>query len=90
MLEQVHQFNETMIAEINTYEAKCIDSFGKRSSDFKHESKEFLQEINNFYIANTAYLNEFKIDEAKVQVGLDLADNYLKIVKKEELRFTHI
>jgi hypothetical protein len=31
LLEQVHQLNENLIAEINGYEVKCVESFNQES-----------------------------------------------------------
>jgi hypothetical protein len=80
LLEQVHQFNESMIAEINNYEAKCMSSYNEKFAYFEKESKQFLANINKFHEENSKYLNEFKIDDTKVHNGLTLADKYLKIL----------
>jgi hypothetical protein len=79
-----------MIAEINAYEVKCIDAFGKKSPDFKQESMQLSTDINSFYYVNVRHLKEFTIDAAKVQDGVVLADYYLEMLKKEELKLKKI
>jgi hypothetical protein len=85
LLEQVHQFNENLISELDSYEKKCIDSFGNKKLNKEKELRKFINEINNFYDHKTKCLNEFEIEDTKIEDGLALADNYLKKIKHEDL-----
>jgi hypothetical protein len=75
LLQEAHKFNENMIAEVNNYEKKCVNSFKKDSARYKKESLTFLDNINKFYENNSNYLTQFKINDGKVKDGLTLADN---------------
>jgi hypothetical protein len=84
LLEQIHEFNEKMIAEIDQYEGQCVSSFNNKSPKYNNENMQFLSEINNFYTENAKYLSEFRIDDAKIHDGLVLADSYLKKLNRED------
>jgi hypothetical protein len=74
LLEQVHQFNEAVIAEIDEYEKKCVDSYQQKSVRYQTANKKFLTKLKKFYNENSQYLTEFKIDEQKIQDGLVQTD----------------
>jgi hypothetical protein len=90
LLEQVHQFNENLRAEIDKYEQQCIDSFGNKIVNKETEFSGFIKEINKFFDDKTKYLNEFLIDETAIGESLALADNYLMKLKKEDLALKKI
>jgi hypothetical protein len=77
LLEEVHQFNENMISEIDKYEVQYVISFSNKFVVFEKEGVEFLTQIDDFHNENLKYLTEFKIDDKRIDDGLALADNYL-------------
>ena len=82
LLEQVHQFNEAVIAEIDEYEKKCVDSYQQKSVRYQTANKKFLTKLKKFYNENSKYLTEFKMDEQKIQDGLVQTVKYLVELKK--------
>jgi hypothetical protein len=84
LLEQIHQFNENMIAQIDNYEKKCVNTFKRKSANYEKESKQLLAEIERFHGYNSRHLSEFKIDEKKIKDGLALAYEYIEKLKKED------
>jgi hypothetical protein len=84
LIEQVYQFNEKMIAEIDNYEKRCVDSFSIKSIKYEKDRVGFFEEINKFYHENSRLLSQFKIDDDKVHDSLTLADKYIKNLKKED------
>ncbi len=84
LLEQVHQLNENLIAEINDYEAKCVESFNQESVIvYKKEIGQLLTEINYFYKETTKYLTEFKIERKKIEGDPVLVNTYQDKLNKE-------
>jgi hypothetical protein len=78
LIQQVHQFNDKLMAEIDEYERECIDSYGSKIKEKDTEFAELLAEINKFYAENTRYLKEFKLDNSKIEESLEKADGYLE------------
>jgi hypothetical protein len=85
LIEQAHQFNEQLIAEIDKYEQECLDAFNKKTSKYENECMQFLTEVDRFYLENAKYLTQFKIDEKKIENGLALAETYIEKLQKEDL-----
>ncbi len=81
LLEQVHQYNEKLIGEIDKYERECIDSFENKISDKENEFSQLLIEMSDFYTDKVKYLTEFVINGNTVKKSLAKADNYLERLK---------
>jgi hypothetical protein len=92
LIEQVHQMDESMIAEINEYEKACVDSFNSKISDYRIECVNLLVEMKNFQTSTSKYMNEFKINEKVIEGLLANINKYyyeisLQNKKLEKIKF---
>ncbi len=81
LIGKVHQFNEKLISEIDTYEKDRIDSLASKIRERENEFDEFLTEANKFLVDSTKSLSEFTLDEKKIEDSLSLADEYVSRLK---------
>jgi hypothetical protein len=89
LIEQIYQFDEAMIAEIDEYEKKCVGSFDPKFLKQKSLSKQ-LREIIEFFDKNSRYLKEFQIDDKQIESALVVADKHLKQLKQENYQTNKI
>jgi hypothetical protein len=83
LIEQVHQINDSMIAEIDQYEKECVESFNSKNSDYSKECGRLLAKTNDFYKSTSKYMNEFKVDKNIVKESLANANEFIIKLNKE-------
>jgi hypothetical protein len=79
LIEEVHNFNASLIAEIDKYEQECIASINSNTKENKFNK--FFDELENFCTDKMKYLTEFKLDEKVVKETTTVADSYLEKLK---------
>jgi hypothetical protein len=84
LIEQIHQFNTSLVADIDNYEKECVRSFSDKISEKEKKFREFQAETSTFYDETSNYLNEFIIDYEKIESSIHLANDYLQKLKKEK------
>jgi hypothetical protein len=84
LIEQVHEFNEKLIAEIDTYEKECIGLYDGRIKVKETELNEYLIELDKFSSDNSNYLSDMKIEEKQIRESIAKADSYLANFKSME------
>jgi hypothetical protein len=87
VIEEVHNFNESLIAEINKYEQECVEAFEKNMKEKSNDLESFVGELNEFHTDKSNYLNEFKIKEHVVEEAVAKADGHLKRLMLENGKF---
>jgi hypothetical protein len=71
LIEQLHQINERMVAEIGDNEKRCIQTFnGNIGGELRKESGILITEIDDFYDKNSKYVTQFKINKNVVRNSL--------------------
>jgi tripartite motif-containing protein 2/3 len=84
LIEDAHQFNEQLIAEIDKYEQECIDSFNNEITDYKSKIENTSVEIDHFYENKAEYLTEFIPDVKLVFDSITEVDTFLQKIKFED------
>jgi hypothetical protein len=90
IIEQVHQNNEKLIAEINEYENKCSESYNQKMATYGKRTSKLLNEIDNFHSTSSNYLAGTQIDNKEAADSLTNADNYLQRLYKEDVFLNEI
>jgi hypothetical protein len=87
LIEQAHQINECMIAEIDEYEKECVDSFNSKIDEFRKNTGALIIVIKQFYKKIKNYAAQFKIDEKVVK---DSSVNIIDLLTKLNERRDHL
>jgi hypothetical protein len=58
LIEQVHEFSQQLMTEINLYEKDCAKSFKSKIGDFKAQFDSLAVKMNQFNDQSLQYLNE--------------------------------
>jgi hypothetical protein len=72
LVENVYEFNESLISEIGVYEKGLIESFRSGLLN-KKASEKLIEDVNKFYNKTVKYLNEFIIDNAIIEDSMTKA-----------------
>jgi hypothetical protein len=83
LIEQVQQYNEELVAQIDRYKKQRIECFKIKIEKRQDEFGEFIIEINEFCDETLKYLDEFIIEDTKIEDALALANTYIRKLKKE-------
>jgi hypothetical protein len=78
LIEDAHNFNESLIAEIDKYEQECTDSFNSMATTNDNKFDKFIVDLNEFHSVKIKYLTEFDVNENVVEEALAKADSYLR------------
>jgi hypothetical protein len=78
LIEDVHRFNEELIAEIDKYEHDRIASFNNKITEYKSKIEETLVEIDHFYENDDDFLTEFVVDDKMVVDSISKVDPFLQ------------
>jgi hypothetical protein len=84
LIDQAHQFNEHLTANIDRYEKQCLSSFDYGIGSFIKDNEEFLIRIRNFIEEISELLAKHYIDEQSINASLSRGNAYLDKFKLEE------
>jgi hypothetical protein len=83
-IEQVYALNKELIADIDNYERECVTLYEERIGEIEASFAEHSNEMTEFHYDVSKYLNEFKIDEKKIENSLLAAHEFLLYLKHVE------
>jgi hypothetical protein len=84
LIEKAHEFNETLIGEINKYEKDTIDSFKNKKLKRNKDTEKLIRDINKFHTDTNKYLDEFRIDDKVVEESLDNVNKMIQDLSDED------
>jgi hypothetical protein len=85
LIENLHQSNEKLIAEIDKYENDCVGSFNKKKIGQDIDYDKLVAKINRFHVQATERLAMFKFDDEFIQESLASANNLInKLLIKDK------
>jgi hypothetical protein len=89
-IQSVHELSDKLIAQIAKYEKECIDSFSQEIKARENEFGQFLSRLDGFYTECSRFLDEFMIDESKVEDSLKLANDHIREINKAHVSLEKI
>jgi hypothetical protein len=90
LIEEMHNLNESLIAEINKYEQECMKAFDEQMKEKSKDLESFVGELSEFYTEKSNYLNKFKVEEKVVEIAVTKADVYLTRLTLENHGFKRL
>jgi hypothetical protein len=83
VIEKAHQFNESLIGEINKYEEESIQSFKNTKLKRVQDTDKLIADINKFYDEKSEYLDGIKIDDKVVDESLESVSKMIQDLSDE-------
>jgi hypothetical protein len=90
LIEQVHQINEKMIADIDENEKACIQLFNDKIGELRKECGALITKIYDFYDIKSKYVTQFKIDENVVEELLVNTKGHINKLDRENEKLQNI
>ncbi len=88
-IEQINNFNQDLIKEIDEFEIECID-FNEIDQPSKDQFISSVNELETFYDKWSQYLNQLKINDHTVLDAIDDAEHLNKKAEKERSKLNNL